>query len=117
MFITLYSSVTTHSWQMLANKWLTNPTDYWCARPQHLAGLDPEAWVNASAPRGPDGELDRCRVFDVDFPLNVGADALERPGEDAPTRNCTEFEYDRSEFQVGGAGNVITKGVQQKNDG
>ncbi len=40
-FFLLNLSVTTHSFQMLANKWLTNPTDYWCAR-----------WVEERGERG-----------------------------------------------------------------
>ncbi len=31
-YFLLYFSTTTHCFQSLANKWLTRPTDYWCAR-------------------------------------------------------------------------------------
>ena len=35
-FSVLSLSITTHSLQMLANKWLTYDTPHWCARPRHL---------------------------------------------------------------------------------
>ncbi len=80
---------------MLENKWLVQPTDYWCARPAGMEGVDPETWVNMSAPLKDNGNYDRCRTFDVDYEL----DELERPPEDTPTRECTEFEYDTSQFR------------------
>lgn len=89
-------TITIHAWQMFANKFLTYPTEHWCARPEALRHLDVEEWLNMSAPRTQDGGFDRCRVFsDREF----AADS-ERPEEGAATAECEEWEYDESTFQV-----------------
>jgi len=88
-------SIIIHAWQMMANKFLTYPTEHWCSRELSFQGADVQQWLNISAPRLPNGEFDRCQRFDLDY-----SDlSIIRPNEDTPTIPCTSWEYDDSIFQ------------------
>ena len=88
---------------MLSNKWLTYPSDHWCARPSHATGgqnltdLSVEQWRNISAPLLSDGMFDKCSMFDVEYSADMA-----RPDEDTtPVVPCKNgWEYDTSVFQV-----------------
>jgi len=82
---------------MLSNKWLTQPTDFWCARPQSAANLSAAEWRHLSAPMKDDGKYDQCSQFKVDFQTGLPD---ERPENGTETIACTQWEYDTSEFQV-----------------
>ena len=53
-----------------------------------------DVWLNLSAVLL-DDKYDRCNVFDVEF-TELG----KRPEEDTKQRECEEWEYDTTEFQV-----------------
>ena len=40
-------------------------------------------------------KYDRCQIFDIDF-TNV----FDRPSEESKTVECTEWEYDTTNFDV-----------------
>lgn len=84
-----------HCWQMMANKFYTHPTEYWCARPASHADLSPEEWMNISAPMDATGNYDRCAVFDMDF-----TGIYQRPDDDTNVIKCTSWEYHNDHFTV-----------------
>ena len=83
-----------HSWQMMANKFYTYKTEYWCARPDNLSHLSSEEWMNMSSPIV-DGEFDRCHVFDIKYESHS-----ERPPNITKVKACHRWEYFNEHFQV-----------------
>ena len=83
-----------HSWQMMANKFYTDKTEYWCARPDNLSHLSPEEWMNMSSPIV-DGEFDRCHVFDIKYESHS-----KRPPNITKVKACDRWEYFNEHFQV-----------------
>eukprot|EP00095_Tigriopus_kingsejongensis_P006484 maker-scaffold1058_size66152-snap-gene-0.14 protein:Tk06484 transcript:maker-scaffold1058_size66152-snap-gene-0.14-mRNA-1 annotation:"AGAP004309-PA" len=57
-------------------------------------------WITMSAPRLPDGAMDKCHVFDVDY----STWDQQRPNESTRVRKCTHWDHDTSMFQ-----NTITQ--------
>jgi hypothetical protein len=82
---------------MLANKWLTQKTDFWCARPPAAANMSVSAWLELSAPFNEKGQYDNCSRFVLDDVLTLPS---TRPRPDMPVEPCQHWEYDTSEFQV-----------------
>ena len=87
-------SVMSHSWQMMANKFYTDKTEYWCARPDNLSHLSSEEWMNMSSPIV-DGEFDRCHVFDIKYESHS-----KRPPNITKVKACDRWEYFNEHFQV-----------------
>ena len=83
-----------HSWQMMANKFYTDKTEYWCARPDNLSHLSSEEWMNMSSPIV-DGEFDRCHVFDIKYESHS-----VRPPNITKVKACDRWEYFNEHFQV-----------------
>ncbi len=89
-------SISSHALQMLSTKWLTQPVDFWCAKPENFhTDLSTEEWRNLSAPLDEDGNFDACWMFDVDYTA-----ITNRPAADTPLRKCNSWEFDESTFQV-----------------
>ena len=91
-------AIVIHNWQMLANKFYTYKTDFWCARPENLKHLNIENWLNLSSPliNGTTDEFNKCAMFDVDY-----TKINNRPEENVATKPCTSFEYNSEPFEVG----------------
>ena len=86
-----------HAWQMMANKFLTYPVNYWCERPTHLINtISVEQWIHVSSPLLEDGTFDKCHTFDMDYDQTL----LERPSENLSTIACSSWEFDEETFQV-----------------
>ena len=83
-----------HSWQMMVNKFYTDKTEYWCARPDNLSHLSSEEWMNMSSPIV-DGEFDRCHVFDIKYESHS-----KRPPNITKVKACDRWEYFNEHFQV-----------------
>ena len=83
---------------MMANKFLTYPTEHWCSRELSYKDADVHHWLNLSAPMLENGEFDRCQRFDLDY----SNPSLSRPTDEsiAATIACSSWEYDDSIFQV-----------------
>ena len=60
-----------HCWQMMANKFYTYKTDYWCSRPSNFANFTVEDWRNLSTPWKTENNnefvFDNCKIFNVTF--------------------------------------------------
>ncbi len=80
---------------MMANKFYTYQTDYWCTRPPSHAHLSQEEWLNISAPMDSNGDYDRCAIFDVNYD-----NLWLRPEDGTGTVKCTSWEYDAHYFDV-----------------
>ena len=84
-----------HCWQMMANKFYTYKTDYWCSRPSNFANFSVEDWRNLSTPwkitenNNNESVFDNCKIFNVSF-----STFSTRPDENTETIPCTSWEYD-----------------------
>jgi len=77
-------------------KFLTYDVDYWCEKPDHLANLSSQEWLNLSAPYLPDSlNFDRCNIYNVNF-----TEVSVRPDSDTPIVPCTKWEFAQEPFQV-----------------
>ena len=81
-------SIVIHCWQMMANKFYTYQTDFWCARPQSFQNHTQDQWRNLSAPKILD-EYDRCAIFEMDYSYS---NLVVRPGENTSLRHCNAWE-------------------------
>ena len=122
IYFTTGATVILHAWQMMSSKFLTYKTPHYCKRPGNVfqglglsfrlytcltdiyKNISLEAWLDISAPFLTPGdledvELDRCRVFDIDFEKSP---IWKRPNTAREIKgiDCLEFEYDESLFQV-----------------
>ena len=83
---------------MMANKFYTYKTDYWCSRPSDFANFTVEEWRNLSTPwkieNNNESVFDNCKIFKVNF-----STISTRPEENTETIPCTSWEYD-SVFDV-----------------
>ncbi len=87
-------TISMHTWQMMCNKFLTYPTDFWCQRPEMFQNLSLEEWLNISTPLTKDGKFDKCNIFDVDF-----AQISERPDETTTeVVPCQNWEFQSEHF-------------------
>ena len=82
-----------HCWQMMANKFYTYKTDYWCSRPSNFANFTVEDWRNLSTPWKTENNnefvFDNCKIFNVNF-----STISTRPDENTESIPCTSWEYD-----------------------
>ena len=77
---------------MMANKFYTYKTDYWCSRPSNFANFSVEDWRNLSTPwkieNNNESVFDNCKIFNVNF-----STISTRPEENTETIPCTSWEY------------------------
>lgn len=70
--------------------------DFWCKQPDYLANFTHNEWLEMS---GQVGVEEKCHIFDTDY------STIQKPNwyvdlEEVPVKiQCTEWEYDRSEYQ------------------
>jgi len=79
------------AWHVLIMTFMNAKVDNWCARPPELVNLTVEAWKNISGQHN-----QTCQVRDIDwsnFDLVTG-----EISSDVGMVDCTEWEYDRSQF-------------------
>ncbi|XP_064487668.1 organic anion transporter 3-like [Ornithodoros turicata] len=70
---------------------LTTPyTDHWCKPPPEFADVSLDEWKNRSIPRGPDGALSHCLVYDPPLPS---------PSMNRTTRRCSEWVFDKTDYR------------------
>ena len=86
-------SIVIHCWQMMANKFYTYKTDFYCSKPPDLNHWSLDQWRNISAPKVLD-EYDRCAIFHV----NYSTSNLIRPQENTSLLSCNAWEYDTENF-------------------
>ncbi|XP_064487669.1 organic anion transporter 3-like [Ornithodoros turicata] len=69
---------------------LTTPyTDHWCKPPPEFADVSLDEWKNRSIPRGPDGALSHCLVYDPPLPS---------PSVNRTTRRCSQWVFDKTDY-------------------
>ena len=94
-FVATHSFTNSNHWQMMANKFYTYKTDYWCSRPSNFANFSVEDWRNLSTPwkitenNNNESVFDNCKIFNVSF-----STFSTRPDENTETIPCNSWEYD-----------------------
>ncbi|XP_064482579.1 solute carrier family 22 member 13-like [Ornithodoros turicata] len=63
-------------------------TDHWCKPPPEFADVSLDEWKNRSIPRGPDGALSHCLVYDPPLPS---------PSVNRTTRRCSQWVFDKAD--------------------
>lgn len=86
-------TISMHCWQMMSNKFLTYPTEYWCARPASQTNLSIDQWLNFSAPLKNEADFDKCMIFDVDYNATK-----QRPEATEKVVECQHWEYKVDNF-------------------
>ena len=95
---TLSFSTILHSLGMMSNKFQLYKINYWCERRGSFQNTSIDLWLNVSAPLTPDGKLDRCQIYDIEY--NLGLESYEILREKQAITACSKWEYDTSQFKV-----------------
>ncbi|KAH9372714.1 hypothetical protein HPB48_004212 [Haemaphysalis longicornis] len=72
--------------QALAYQLICREVPHWCAPPDNLRYLPPDAWRNAAIPLQADGSYSQCTVYEPPVPCSVGAGRVPDPHGVSVTR-------------------------------
>ncbi|XP_077561713.1 solute carrier family 22 member 7-like [Haemaphysalis longicornis] len=72
--------------QALAYQLICREVPHWCAPPDNLRYLPPDAWRNAAIPLQADGSYSQCTVYEPPVPVN--------PEEERRVVSCDRWNYD-----------------------